>query len=191
MSRVQAPLSASFMKYLLNKFFLHKLIIGNNYLNSMQIITLKEIKLNLGFKHVKLNSKNFLSIVLFFKILTNLIPKFIKSKKTIISLKIKKGLFSSCYLVLYKKNLNIFLQLFLDVLNLKYLKTFKVNSVGLNNFSIILDSLILFQKIEFFFEYFFNLSNLSISFVTTAGCFYKNLNFLSFIGLKFNLKLLK
>ena len=155
-----------------NNIIVYDLIIKLNIQNIHKIPKIKKINLNINFDKNK-KKKEILNILLFFNLLTNQIPCFIKSKKNLVIVKVKKNSIIGFKMILYRKNIYIFLEkiLFFILPNIKkkknyFLKNnnnFNFKIVNLLNFSEFKNELLKFKEI-------FNIS-LFVS-INTDNCKY-------------------
>nr|YP_009485525.1 ribosomal protein L5 [Nitzschia alba]AVR57589.1 ribosomal protein L5 [Nitzschia alba] len=145
---------------LINKFF---------YTHLNEIPQLKKIILNFGCKHFEV--RNIASALLSLELVTMKQGSLVKSKRSNILLKIRKGNPVGCVVVLKKNMMYTFLfKLLSDVF--PSLKDFKGISVpkklGVTSFSFTLKDLISFKELEKQFYLFINLPPLNVTLVTNT-----------------------
>lgn len=171
------------MKLFLNKFFLHQLVMVNNYENVMEINKIKKVHLNFGFRSDG-NKFNFLAAFCFYRLLFGVKARFNKSKSSLLVLRIRKGSVVGCSVVLFNNFLNFFCIYIIDILNTKNFEFNKKGVIG-SSYSFFLKDFSILKKIEFFFEYFYNLPRLDISFVLLSKNLDGNIKFLRIVGINF------
>lgn len=96
-----------------NKIILYDLILQNSYSNFFKIPRINSINLNFGLKDFLIDSKKILNILIYMELLINQKPVITKSKKNILTLKIKKGNIVGCKLTLRKKFIYFFRKIYL------------------------------------------------------------------------------
>ena len=142
---------------LINKFQ-YKII---NKLPKLQLVSL-------SFNFKKFDAKLLISALASLELLTLNKSVLTKSKVSNVSLKIRKGQPIGCKITLRKHTMNKFLFKILNKLILN--KTFKKNT-SVNMFSIKLNNMLVFKELEQNYQYFKNLSDLSINIKTTKCTF--------------------
>lgn len=145
---------------LINKF-------SYTYLN--EIPKLKKIILNFGCKTIEI--KNIASALLSLELVTTKQGSLVKSKRSNLLLKVRKGNPVGCVVVLKKNDMYIFLLKLLSEVfsNLKDFKGIKVSKrLGQTSFSFTLKDLINFKELEKQFYLFINLPPLNVTLVSNA-----------------------
>jgi len=172
------------MLFCFNKIFINKYILLDYSKNIYQIPLLKKIILHFGLKKVVLNNKQIIGACLVLNILSNQKCILSYSKKSVMFLKVKKGMLMGCRVTLNNYLKFKFLNNFnITLLNLDKIKLYKSKSVYLNNFTMRFDDLFLFKNLALFFEYFDDLTFLNISFISTQKNTYKTLHLLNTLQL--------
>lgn len=149
------------LKYdLINKFV---------YKNTYEIVKVQKIILNFGSKTNDL--KQLTSSLFVIEWITNQKGILTKTKKSNISLKIRKGSPVGCKLTLRNYNLhNFFARIILEILpRIKPLKKFKVTQkVEKKTFSCELHNIFIFPELKNYYYFVSNLPKLDISIITNA-----------------------
>lgn len=167
-----------------NRYMLHRILMVNNFANVMEITKINKVTLNFGFKNFHTNFYNFLVVIFACKVFVGRIPLITKSKKAVLTLKIKKGEAVGCYIVISRKKLNNFFIFFIDFLFLNNFVFFS-KKIVVNSFTLVIPDLFLVKKLSFFFEFLMFLVELNVSITTTAVKKEQNLEFLKVLGFIF------
>ena len=160
------------IKFFLNNFILDKMILISNYRNIQEVLNLKKIVLHLSVKDIIIkNDKNIIAGYLMLSLLVNKKSLLTKSRKSVMILKIRKGMVTGIKTTLYKKDMFNFLNLFnlINIYKLNYEWSGNFMSLDIRTISIRISELYHFSKIEKFFDFFDEFSFLSISFVTNKN----------------------
>ncbi len=157
------------MKYFLNNFILNKMLLVCNYKNIREISNLKKIILHFGLKNAALNPKKIISSYLVLSLLSDRKSSLIFSKKSIMLLKVRKGMVISSKVTLSKNNMMFFLNKFILINYYKMKNNWSTskNSIDINTLTIRISELYSFSEIEKFFDFFDDLPFLTITFVNS------------------------
>lgn len=155
------------MKFFLNNFILNKMLLICNYRNIREISSFKKMILHFGVKNASTNPKKIISSYLVLSLISNNKSFLINSKKSVMLLKVRKGMVVSSKVTLRKNDMFFFLNKF-NLINLfKMNKSWSCleNSIDVFTLSIRVSELYAFSEIEKFFDFFEDLPFLNISFV--------------------------
>lgn len=175
------------MNFRLSNLFNNKLILLNNYKNIRQILNLEKIVLHFGIKNSVYNNKQILSGCLALSVLSEQKSILCYSTKSVMFLKVRKGMAIGCKVTLRKNLKYKFLnRLTIYILNLNKFKLLSSKSIFLNNMTIRIDDLFFFYDLEYFFEYFEGLPFLNISFISSFKNNQETIRLFSLIGVNKN-----
>lgn len=157
------------MKFFLNKFILNKMLLICNYKNIREILFLKKIILHFGIKDIALNPKKIISSCLVLSLLSQNKSFLTPSKKSIMLLKVRKGMIVGSKVTLRKFSMIKFFNKFslINFYKMKNSWSCKKNSVDINTVSIRISELYSFPEIEKFFDFFDDLPFLTVTLVTS------------------------
>jgi large subunit ribosomal protein L5 len=159
------------MKFFLNNFISDKMLLICNYKNIREILNLKKIVLHFSIKDTFKNPKKIISAYLVLSLLSQNKSFLVSSKKSIMILKIRKGMVISSKVTLRKHNMFNFLNMF-NLINF-----FKLNnswgsnkkSLDIKTISLRISELYAFPKLEKFFDFFDELPFLSVVIVSNSN----------------------
>jgi large subunit ribosomal protein L5 len=144
------------------------MILMCNHKNIREILNLKKIVLHFSIKDTFKNSKKIIAAYLVLSLLSQNKSALISSKKSVMVLKIRKGMVISSKVTLRKKNMFSFLNVF-NLINFYKLNngwSSNKESLDIKSISLRISELYAFPKIEKFFDFFDDLPFLSVVFVS-------------------------
>lgn len=179
------------MKIFFKYYLINKLLLISNFKNIQEILILKKIILQFGFKNQNLikNSKKILSGCLFLNLLINIKSVLIKSKKSVMILKIRQGMVVSVKVILRNNFMYFFLNRFLLINFFKLGGIFLFNSKSISNctMTVRISDLYIFPEIERFFDFCEDLPYLSFTISSNENLKKNSIKnfkiFLSFLGI--------
>ena len=158
-----------FLKNFYSKTLKYDLINKFTYKKTTDLPEIKKIILNFGFKTPDI--KQLSSSLLAFELITKQKGILTTTKKSIVSLKIRKGNPTGCKLTLQKNNLFNFIEKIL-IKTFSKLKNFNefnlTRKIKKNTFSFEIHDTFSFSELENHYYYFENLSKLDITIVTST-----------------------
>lgn len=173
------------MKFFLNNFILDKMLLTCNYKNIREIINLKKIILHFSVKNAAISSKKIIPACLALSLISQNKFFLIKSRKSVMILKVRKGMVISSKVTLRKNDMFKFLVKFnlINIYKLKNNWSFNKSSLDIKTISIRISELYSFPEIEKFFDYFDELPFLSVTFVMDKNNKTESLKLLSLLGI--------
>lgn len=173
------------MKFFLNNFFSDKMLLICNYKNIREILNLKKIILHFSVKDAAVNPKKIIPGYLALSLISQNKSFLINSKKSVMILKVRKGMVISSKVTLRKNDMFNFLIKFnlINVYKLKNNWSVKNNSLDIKTISIRISELYAFPEIEKFFDFFDDLPFLSVTFVMNKNNNLESQKLLSLLGI--------
>ena len=173
------------MKFFLNNFISDKMLLICNYRNIREILKLKKIILHFSIKDAVINSKKIIPGCLALSLISKNKSFLISSKKSVMILKVRKGMVISSKVTLRKNDMLNFLIKFnlINIYKLKHNWSSKKNSLDIKTITIRVSELYAFPEIEKFFDFFEELPFLGITFVTSNNNKIESEKILSLLGI--------
>jgi ribosomal protein L5 len=172
------------MNFFLNSFISDKLLLVCDYRNIREILKLKKIILHFSIKNAVINSKKIIPGCLALSLISKNKSFLINSRKSVMILRVRKGMVISSKLTLRKNHMFCFLIKFnlINFYKLKYGWSSLKKSLSLKTLSLRVSELYAFPEIEKFFEFFDELPFLGITFVISGKSELESLKILSLLG---------
>jgi large subunit ribosomal protein L5 len=172
------------MKFFLNNFVFDKLLLINYYKNIREISFLKKIVLHFGIKNAATNPKKIIAGYLGLSLISKNRSFLINSKKSVMLLKVRKGMVISSKVTLRNNDMFFFLNSFNLINNFKIRKAWSSSINSVDNFTITLgfSELFFFPNLEKFFDFFDELPFLTVTFVIKKGCKLEAYNLFKLLG---------
>ena len=153
------------------EIIIHDSVLKENLVNNHQIPKLEKIILNVGVKDITSDKRKILSALLSLEMITGQRALITKSRKPLISLKVRKGMAVGCKVVLRKNLMYNFLDKFVTT-TLPRIKNFQGFGRSLvtadGNLSFKLREPLSFFELEYEYDTFLELPPIDITFVTTS-----------------------
>ena len=147
------------------------LFLRSNSMNNHQVPKLEKIVLNLGIREIASDKRKILPALLGLEMITGQRALITKSRKPLLSLKIRKGMVTGCKVVLRKDSMYNFLDKFVTI-TLPRIKNFqgfhKTYITTDGNLSLKLREPLSFFELEYEYDKFRDLPPIDITFVTTS-----------------------
>jgi large subunit ribosomal protein L5 len=164
------------MLFYFNKILSFKCILLDFYQNMFEVSKLKKIILHFGLKKAIFNNKQVIGACMVLSILSRQKGVICYSKKSVMFLKVRKGMIVGCKVTLQNYLKFRFLNKFIiTLINFSKCKSYTSNSIFLNSFTMRFDELFLFKDLAIFFEYFDDLTFLNLSFISNYNSSFKTL----------------
>ena len=172
-----------YKEVILNDLFLNK-----HFANKHRVPKLEKVVLNLGVKDITQDKRKILSSLLGAEVITGQRALITKSRKPLISLKVRKGMAVGCKVVLRKSLMYAFLDRFISI-TLPLVKNFQGFYQSLitmdGNLSLKLREPLSFLELEYEYDTFLELPPIDITFVTTSVGKKESLSLLSSLQVPF------
>ncbi len=141
--------------------------------------------MHFSIKDAAINSKKIIPGCLALSLISQKKSFLINSKKSVMILKVRKGMVISSKITLRNKNMFNFLNKFnlINIYKLKYNWRSKKNSLDIKTISLRISELYAFPEIEKFFDFFDILPFLGITFVTNKKNYLESQKLLSLLGI--------